>query len=127
MIHRAILGSLERFIGVLIEHTGGVLPFWLAPEQVRVLSLSEKVEDYAKEIADLLKREGYRAHSDIRNEKLGFKVREAELAKVPYMIVVGEREAESRSVSVRLLRGEKAEAMSIEGLLERLKEEPMPA
>src|SRR3984957_6384688 len=97
MIHRAILGSLERFIGVLIEHTGGVLPLWLAPEQVRVLSLSEKVEDYAKEVADLLKREGFRAHADIRNEKLGFKVREAELAKVPYMVVVGERESADRT------------------------------
>ena len=116
MIHRAILGSLERFIGVLIEHTGGVLPLWLAPEQVRVLSLSEKVEDYANEIADLLKREGFRAHADIRNEKLGFKVREAELAKVPYMVVVGEREAADRSVSLRLLRGEKSNAMSIGGV-----------
>ncbi len=127
MIHRAILGSLERFIGVLIEHTGGVLPFWLAPEQVRVLSLSEKVEDYAKEIAELLKREGYRAHSDIRNEKLGFKVREAELAKVPYMIVVGEREAADRSVSLRLLRGEKSNAMPLANLVELLKKEPIPA
>ena len=127
MIHRAILGSLERFIGVLIEHTGGVLPLWLAPEQVRVLSLSEKVEDYAKEIADLLKREGFRAHADIRNEKLGFKVREAELAKVPYMVVVGEREAADRSVSLRLLRGEKSNAMPIAALLERLKQEPVPA
>ena len=81
VIHRAILGSLERFIGVLIEHTGGVLPFWLAPEQVRVLSLSEKVEDYAKEVTALLKREGFRAPADIRNEKLGFKVREAELPR----------------------------------------------
>src|SRR5216683_527079 len=113
MIHRAILGSLERFIGVLIEHTGGVLPFWLAPEQVRVLSLSEKVEDYANEITTMLKRDGYRAHSDIRNEKLGFKVREAELVKVPYMIVVGEREAADRSVSLRLLRGEKSNAMPL--------------
>ena len=127
MIHRAILGSLERFIGVLIEHTGGVLPLWLAPEQVRVLSLSEKVEDYAKEIADLLKREGFRAHADIRNEKLGFKVREAELAKVPYMVVVGEREAADRSVSLRLLRGEKSNAMPIAALVERLKQEPVPA
>ena len=127
MIHRAILGSLERFIGVLIEHTGGVLPLWLAPEQVRVLSLSEKVEDYANEVADLLKREGFRAHADIRNEKLGFKVREAELAKVPYMIVVGEREAAARSVSLRLLRGEKSNAMPIAGLIERLKQEPVPA
>jgi threonyl-tRNA synthetase len=127
MIHRAILGSLERFIGVLIEHTGGVLPLWLAPEQVRVLSLSEKVEDYAKEIADLLKREGFRSHADIRNEKLGFKVREAELAKVPYMVVVGEREAADRSVSLRLLRGEKSNAMPLAALVEKLKQEPIPA
>jgi threonyl-tRNA synthetase len=127
MIHRAILGSLERFIGVLIEHTGGVLPLWLAPEQVRVLSLSEKVEDYAREIADILKREGFRAHADIRNEKLGFKVREAEIAKVPYMVVVGEREAADRSVSLRLLRGEKSNAMPLAALIEKLKQEPVPA
>jgi threonyl-tRNA synthetase len=127
MIHRAILGSLERFIGVLIEHTGGVLPLWLAPEQVRVLSLSEKVEDYAKEIADLLKREGFRAHADIRNEKLGFKVREAELAKVQYMVVVGEREAADRSVSLRLLRGEKSTSIPLAALVEKLKQEPIPA
>lgn len=127
VIHRAILGSLERFIGVLIEHTGGVLPFWLAPEQVRVLSLSEKVEAYANELSDSIKNAGYRATADIRNEKLGFKVRDAELQKIPYMIVVGEREAEARTVSVRLLRGAKNESMSIEGLLERLKAEPLPA
>ncbi len=127
MIHRAILGSLERFIGVLIEHTGGVLPFWLAPEQVRVLSLSEKIEDYASEIASMLKKEGFRASADIRNEKLGFKVREAELAKVPYMVVVGEREAMARSVSVRMLRGEKNQTYSVEELVERLKGEPVPA
>ncbi len=127
VIHRAILGSLERFIGVLIEHTGGVLPFWLAPEQVRVLSLSEKVEAYANELTFALKQAGYRAAADIRNEKLGFKVRDAELQKIPYMIVVGEREAEARTVSVRLLRGNKAETMSIDSLMERLKGEPLPA
>jgi threonyl-tRNA synthetase len=127
MIHRAILGSVERFIGVLIEHTGGVLPFWLAPEQARVLSLSEKVESYAGEVTDLLRREGFRAHSDIRNEKLGFKVREAELAKVPYMIVVGEREAADRSVSLRRPRGEKSSAMPLGALIELLKKEPIPA
>jgi threonyl-tRNA synthetase len=126
MIHRAILGSLERFIGVLLEHTGGVLPFWLAPEQARVLSLSEKVESYAAEIADLLKREGMRAWADLRNEKLGFKVREAEMAKVPYMIVVGEREAAARSVSLRLLRGAKGEVMALEKVVELLKSEPLP-
>lgn len=127
MIHRAILGSLERFLGVLIEHTGGVLPFWLAPEQVRLLSLSEKVEEYAGEISQILKAEGFRASADLRNEKLGFKVREAELQKVPYMVVVGEREAQSRSVSVRLLRGAKNEAMSLEELVQRLKAEPLPS
>jgi threonyl-tRNA synthetase len=127
MIHRAILGSLERFIGVLLEHTGGVLPFWLAPEQARVLSLSEKTEGYAAEIADILKRDGLRAWADLRNEKLGFKVREAELAKVPYMIVVGEREAAARSISLRRLRGAKSEAMSLEKLVELLKSEPLPS
>ena len=127
IIHRAILGSVERFIGVLIEHTGGVLPFWLAPEQVRVLSLSEKVEAYALELTSILKKEGMRAEADVRNEKLGFKVRDAEMQKIPYMVVVGEREAESRSVSVRLLRGAKAEAMSIDDLISRLQSEPLPS
>jgi threonyl-tRNA synthetase len=127
MIHRAILGSLERFIGVLIEHTGGVLPFWLAPEQARVLSLSEKVEGYAAEIAALLKQQGFRATADIRNEKLGFKVREAELAKVPYMVVVGEREAAAREVSLRLLRGEKNQGMSLDTFLLKIKAEPSPS
>ena len=127
MIHRAILGSLERFIGVLLEHTGGILPFWLAPEQVRVLSLSEKVEDYAAEIAGLLKREGFRATDDLRNEKLGFKVRGAELAKVPYMVVVGEREAAARQVSLRLLRGSKGQTMDLDALVSLLKAEPLPS
>jgi threonyl-tRNA synthetase len=127
MIHRAILGSLERFISVLLEHTGGVLPFWLVPEQVRVLSLSEKVESYALELTSLLRKAGYRAESDIRNEKLGFKVREAELAKVPYMVVVGEREAADRSVSLRKLRGEKSQALTVENLMEMMRKEPLPA
>src|SRR5229473_1752790 len=127
MIHRAILGSLERFIGVLLEHTGGVLPFWLAPEQARVLSLSEKVEAYAAEVAALLKGTGFRASADLRNEKLGFKVREAELAKVPYMVVVGEREAAARAVSLRLLRGAKNETMTLDHLVDLLKAEPLPA
>ncbi len=100
---------------MLIEHTGGVLPLWLAPEQVRVLSLSEKVEDYAGEVAAMLKDAGFRATADIRNEKLGFKVREAELAKVPYMVVVGEREAAARQVSLRLLRGAKSQTLELCG------------
>jgi threonyl-tRNA synthetase len=127
MIHRAILGSLERFIGVLLEHTGGVLPFWLAPEQVRVLSLSEKVENYAAEIAAIVKRAGFRVSADLRNEKLGFKVREAELAKVPYMIVTGEREAAARTISLRRLRGSKNETLALDALLRLLEAEPLPA
>jgi threonyl-tRNA synthetase len=127
MIHRAILGSLERFIGVLLEHTGGVLPFWLAPEQIRVLSLSEKTEAYASEIASLMRQYGFRASADLRNEKLGFKVREAELAKVPYMAVVGEREAAARHVSLRLLRGEKGRVLTLEELLARAQAEPLPS
>src|SRR5579875_2012541 len=126
MIHRAILGTLERFIGLLLEHTGGLLPFWLAPEQVRVLPLSEKVEAYAKELGLLIEHGGWRAHCDLRSEKLGFKIRAAELAKIPFMVVVGEREAESRTVSLRRLRGEKNEAMSVDSLLELLKAEPFP-
>jgi threonyl-tRNA synthetase len=127
MIHRAVLGSLERFIGVLIEHTGGVLPMWLAPEQIRVLSLTEKVEGYAAEIAGLLKRHGFRVSADIRNEKLGFKIRDAEVAKVPYIAVVGEREAAGRTVSLRSDRGNKQEALSLDQFIEKLKAEPRPS
>jgi threonyl-tRNA synthetase len=127
MIHRAILGSLERFIGVLLEHTGGVLPFWLAPEQVRVLSLSEKVEGYAAELAERLKRRGFRASADVRNEKLGFKVREAELAKVPYMAIVGEREVAEHRVAVRKLRGAKDLSFAEEEFIAQLESEPLPS
>ncbi|MGH7836546.1 MAG: threonine--tRNA ligase, partial [Candidatus Binataceae bacterium] len=127
MIHRAILGSLERFIGVLLEHTGGVLPFWLAPEQVRVLSLSEKVESYAAEVGAQLKAKGFRASADLRNEKLGFKVREAELAKVSYMAIVGERESVDRRVSVRKLRGAKDLTFTLDEFLTLVASEPLPS
>jgi threonyl-tRNA synthetase len=126
MIHRAILGTIERFLGLLIEHTGGVFPFWLAPEQIRVLSLNEKVENYAKNVTERLKSERFRADADVRNEKLGFKVRQAELAKVPYIVVTGEREASTGTVSLRRLRGAKAETMSIDELVAILKSEPLP-
>ncbi|HZY60469.1 MAG TPA: threonine--tRNA ligase [Candidatus Binataceae bacterium] len=126
MIHRAVLGTLERFIGVLLEHTGGILPFWLAPEQVRVLSLSEKVEGYAAEVTEVIAKAGFRASADVRGEKLGFKVREAELAKIPYMAVVGEREAAARMVALRRLRGEKNQTMTLDSLMEQLKAEPLP-
>jgi threonyl-tRNA synthetase len=126
MIHRAILGTIERFLGVFIEHTGGLFPFWLAPEQVRVLSLTDKVESYASELAARLEREGLRVALDARNEKLGFKVRQAELAKVPYIVVAGEREAAAGTISLRRVRGAKAETMTVEELVATLKSEPLP-
>jgi threonyl-tRNA synthetase len=101
MIHRAVLGTLERFIAILLEHTAGKLPLWLAPVQVRVLPVSEKVAEYAAAVADACRTAGLRAEADLRNEKLGYKVREAQLAKVPVIAVVGEREAGAGTVAPR--------------------------
>ena len=101
VIHRAIFGSFERFIGILLEHFNGALPFWLSPTQVAILSMNEHTESYAKEITEKLKKEGVRALLDDRNESLNKKIREAELQKIPYLLVVGEREAKEKTVSVR--------------------------
>jgi threonyl-tRNA synthetase len=106
MIHRAIFGSFERFIGILIEHFAGAFPTWLAPVQVRVLPISEKVHDYARAAHERLRGAGIRAELDDRNEKLGYKIREAQVEKVPYMLVVGEREARDGAVAVRRRSGE---------------------
>jgi len=101
MIHRAMLGSLERFIGLLIEHCAGDFPFWLAPEQVRVLSITDRATAWASRVRDRLTEVGLRVGTDVRNEKIGAKIREAELDKIPLMLVVGDREAEAESVAVR--------------------------
>src|SRR5262245_32400245 len=101
MIHRAVLGSLERFIAILLEHTAGKLPLWLAPEQVRVLPVSEKVAEYAARVASDCRAAGLRAEADLRNEKLGYKIREAQIAKVPVIGVVGEREAGAGTIAPR--------------------------
>ena len=101
MIHRAPFGSMERFIGVLIEHFNGAFPLWLAPVQVVVLSISEKFNDYASDVLSKLKAAGLRAEADLRSDKIGAKIREATLAKVPYMLVVGEKEAADGKVAVR--------------------------
>ena len=106
MIHRAVLGSIERFIAILLEHTAGKLPLWLAPIQVRVLPVSEKVADYAGRVADACRTAGLRVEADIRNEKLGYKVREAQLEKIPVIVVVGEREAAAGTVAPRSGSGE---------------------
>jgi threonyl-tRNA synthetase len=104
MIHRAMLGSIERFLGILIEHCAGAFPLWLAPEQVRVLSIAERSAEYAAAVRDRLQASGIRAKADVRNEKIGAKIREAELEKIPYMLVVGNREAEAGTVAVRARR-----------------------
>ncbi len=101
MIHRAMLGSLERFIGILIEHCGGAFPFWLAPEQVRVLSITDRTAPYARQVTERLLAAGIRAEADLRNEKIGAKIREAQLDKTPFMLILGDREAESETVAVR--------------------------
>ena len=100
MIHRAIYGSMERFIGILIEHYAGKFPVWLAPVQVKVLSITDRTKDYAESVCAMLKERGVRAELDTRNEKIGYKIREAKLEKVPYIIVVGDKEAEEGTVNV---------------------------
>jgi len=100
-VHRALLGSVERFFGILIEHYAGAFPLWLAPVQVEICPVSEKVADYAKHVTETLKRHGLRVHLDDRNEKLPAKIRDAQMQKIPYMLVVGGKEAEAGTVSVR--------------------------
>jgi len=106
MVHRALLGSLERFFGVLIEHYAGAFPFWIAPAQVKILNISDDQLDYCKSIVKNLKKEGFRVDTDYRNEKIGYKIREAQLEKIPHMLIIGKDEVENNTVSVRLRNGE---------------------
>ena len=121
MLHRAILGSLERFIGILIENHAGALPLWLSPYQVVVLNISEKQENYAKEVTDELKRSGIRVHADLRNEKIPYKIREHSLQKLPYQIIVGAKEVETKTVAIRTRSGSDLGQMTIQALIDRLK------
>ncbi|MDN4574515.1 threonine--tRNA ligase [Pandoraea cepalis] len=123
MLHRAILGSLERFIGILIEHHAGAMPVWLAPEQVIVLNVSEKTADYAQAVTKKLKEQGLRARSDLRNEKISYKIREHSLQKVPYLVVVGDKEQEANTVAVRARGGVDLGVMPVDALIERLAQE----
>jgi threonyl-tRNA synthetase len=122
MIHRAILGSLERFIGIIIEHFAGAFPFWLAPVQAAVLPLSEKFADYARSVTEKLKDAGLRVELDESNEKLGAKIRNAQLQKIPFMLIVGEKEAAAGTVSLRQRVGGDQGSMSVEELIKRAKE-----
>ena len=120
MVHRAIMGSLERFIGILTEHWAGDFPLWLAPEQARVLSVSRDQHGYAEQVAADLRARGLRVEADTRDEKIGFKIREAEVMHVPWMLVVGGREAESGRVSVRIRRGEDRGALDVGAVAQEL-------
>jgi threonyl-tRNA synthetase len=126
MIHRALLGSIERFLAILLEHTAGAFPLWLAPVQARVLTLTERQEAYGAEVAAELRAKGLRVEVDSRNEKLGYKVRQAQLEKLPYMLVVGDREAAERKVAPRVRGGEQLPVMSIEEIADCLVEEAKP-
>jgi threonyl-tRNA synthetase len=120
MLHRAILGSLERFIGILIEQHAGAFPAWLAPWQAVVLTITDRQDGYAAEVAESLKKQGFRAFADLRNEKIGFKIREHTLQRVPYLLVVGDREQEGGAVAVRTRGGEDLGSMTLEAFAERL-------
>ncbi|MCP4840133.1 MAG: threonine--tRNA ligase [Halieaceae bacterium] len=120
MLHRAILGSFERFIGILIEHYEGEFPPWLAPTQAAVLNITDKHADYARKVEESLKNNGFRVISDLRNEKIGFKIREHTIQKVPYLLVVGDKEVESQTVAVRARRGEDLGSMDLNAFTERL-------
>ncbi|MBW8353026.1 MAG: threonine--tRNA ligase [Pseudomonas sp.] len=120
MLHRALFGSLERFIGILIEHHGGALPLWLAPQQVVVLNISEAQADYAWEISERLRREGLRSSADLRNEKIGYKIREHSLQKVPYLLVIGDKEKAGGYVSLRSRDGQDLGQLTLEQVVERI-------
>ena len=122
MIHRALLGSIERFIGVITEHFAGAFPAWLSPVQVKLLPVTDRAMDYAKNVAAQLDSQGFRVEVDGRNEKIGKKIREATLEKIPYMLVVGDRDMENQTVSVRMRSGEDLGAMSLEDFTAKLKE-----
>jgi len=123
MLHRAILGSMERFIGILVEHYAGYFPLWLAPVQVAVLNITDSQAEYAREVVQSLEQQGLRAVADLRNEKIGFKIREHSMQRVPYLIILGEKELESRTVSLRTQKGEDLGLFSLPDLNRKLAED----
>jgi threonyl-tRNA synthetase len=123
MLHRAILGSFERFIGILIEHFAGAMPVWLAPVQVVVLNISEHQAGYARSVAAALNEAGLRAEADLSNEKISYKIREHSLQKLPYQVVVGDKEMAAQKVAVRSRKGEDLGQMSLGAFVDRIREE----
>jgi len=114
MVHRALMGSIERFVGVLIEHYAGAFPFWLAPVQAVVLTVTDRQDAWAVEVQKRLKASGFRVEADLRNEKLGKKIREAQLVKIPYMLVVGDKEMREGRLNPRSRSGDVIGSMTVE-------------
>jgi len=123
MLHRAVLGSIERFIAILLEHCGGALPLWLAPVQTRVLTVTDDQRAYAAKVTEALRAAGWRAELDSRNEKLGYKIREAQLAKIPYAVVIGDKEVSAGTLAPRRRGGENLPPMALDAFIERLRAE----
>ena len=126
MLHRVILGSIDRFLGVLIEHYAGAFPAWLSPVQVKILTITDRSANYARSVAGRLRKEGFRVETDLRNEKIGYKIREARLEKIPYMLVLGDREADTGTVAVRHREDGDRGSVSLEEFLESVREEMAP-
>jgi threonyl-tRNA synthetase len=120
MLHRAIVGSLERFIGILIEESAGALPAWLAPVQVMVLNITDAQAEYARSVVKTLQNQGLRAELDLRNEKITYKIREHSMQKLPYLLVVGDKEVAAGAVAVRARGGQDLGAMSLEAFTQKL-------
>jgi len=123
MLHRAIVGSMERFIGILIEHHAGAFPLWLSPQQVVVLNITERAAAYAQQVKETLSEQGFRAFCDLRNEKISYKIREHSLQKLPYQLVVGDKEMQANTVAVRTRSGEDLGAMGLDAFTARLRSE----
>jgi len=123
MLHRAIVGSLERFIGILIEHYAGALPLWLSPVQAVVLTITDRQDAFARTVEARLRAAGFRAAADLRNEKITYKIREHSLQKLPYQLIVGDKEMQADQVAVRTRGGEDLGAMPVDALLARFREE----
>ena len=126
MLHRAIVGSMERFIGILVENHAGAFPAWLAPVQAVVLNITDAQADWVEEVRKTLSNQGVRVQADLRNEKIGYKIREHTLQKIPYLLVVGDREKENGMIAVRTRSGEDLGTMTVDAFLARLRAESGP-
>ena len=123
MIHRALMGSLERFFGVLLEHYGGAFPLWLAPMQAKVLTIADRHDEFAQEVCSSMRAAGLRVRTDLRNEKIGYKIREAALRKIPYLVIIGDKEVADRQITVRRKNGDNAGPYGVDEFIEMMRQE----